>query len=196
MTGVELAWLRHRVKKSGFEPLQFAYPTVRRDLAANAEALFHFARAVQTEELHFVGYSLGGLVVLEMLERFGRELPAGRVVLIGSPVRGSSAANHLVGKPWGRVLLGEAGPNGLAENHVPRWNITREVGVIAGTRSIGLGKIIGLDSEPNDGTVAVAETRLENETDRLELPLTHATLMFSRRVADAIVKFLREGRFA
>ncbi|HEX7047872.1 MAG TPA: alpha/beta hydrolase [Gammaproteobacteria bacterium] len=196
MTGLELAWLRRQVSKAGFEARQFFYPTVRRSLAHNAEALFNFAHELDAREVHFIGYSLGGIVTLSMLSQFDNELPPGRVVLIGSPVCGSDAARRMAKHRWGRMVLGGAGTDCLVENHVHRWRGERELGVIAGTRSVGLGKFFGRLPSPNDGTVAVDETRLENESDRIELPLTHATLMFSRKVAEGAVGFFRSGRFA
>lgn len=196
MNGVELTWLRRQVAKAGFETRQFIYSTVRRDLAHNTEALFRFARDLDARELHFVGYSLGGVVTVNMLARFHEQLPPGRVVLIGSPVRGSDAARGMTKHQWGRFMLGSAGPDCLIEDHGLRWQNQRELGVIAGTRSVGLGKMFGGLPAPNDGTVAIDETRLDNENDRVEFSLTHATLMFSRRVADAVTAFLKSGRFA
>lgn len=195
MNGLELAWLRRQVSKAGFETRQFIYPTVRRGLARNSEALFHFANGLRARELHFIGYSLGGVVTLNMLSHFGGQLPPGRVVLIGSPVCGSNAAKGIAERRWGRFLLGESAPDCLLEDHSGGWNGQRELGVIAGTRSVGLGKVFGALPSPNDGTVAVEETRLANETARVELPLTHATLMFSRDTAKAATAFLLRGRF-
>lgn len=196
MNGLELTWLRRQVAKAGYRTRQFIYSTVRRDLSHNAEALFQFARALQARELHFVGYSLGGVVTVNMLARFHAQLPPGRVVLIGSPVRGSDAARGMAKRQWGRFMLGNAGPDCLIEDHGCRWRQQRELGVIAGTRSIGFGKVFGGLPLPNDGTVAIDETRLDNEDDRVEFPLTHATLMFSRRVANAVTRFFETGAFA
>lgn len=196
MTGIELTWLRHRMEHEGFRTCRFSYPTVRKTLPENAEALFEFARGVDADELHFVAHSMGGLVTLNMLSRFHEQLPSGRVVLIGSPVRGSRAARTLSEYGWGQKLLGGAANGCLDSDHDPIWHGERDVGVIAGTRSVGLGRLVGVSAEaPNDGTVAVEETRLSNETDRLELPLTHVTLMFSSSVANAAAKFLRTGSF-
>ncbi|HEX6927615.1 MAG TPA: alpha/beta hydrolase [Gammaproteobacteria bacterium] len=195
MNGLELAWLRRRVAKAGFTARQFLYPTVRCGLVHNSEALFRFARGLDAREIHFVGYSLGGVVTLNMLARFGEMLPAGRVVLIGSPVRGSGAARRMAERGWGRFMLGGSAPGCLIDDHEHCWHGERELGVIAGTRSLGLGSVFGRLPSPNDGTVAVDETRLESETDRMELPLTHATLMFSQRVAEAVVGFLATGTF-
>lgn len=195
MNGLELTWLRRQVAKAGFRTRQFIYSTVREDLAHNVDALFRFARGLEARELNFVGYSLGGVVAVNMLARFHDQLPRGRVVLIGSPVRGSDAARGLAKHQWGRFMLGSAGPDCLIEDHGLRWQKPRELGVIAGTRSVGLGKLFGGLPSPNDGTVAISETHLDNETDRVEFPLTHATLMFSPRVASATTHFLRTGRF-
>lgn len=195
MPGLELAWLRARLRKAGYETKQFHYSTVRRDVAANARDLFAYARGFDVREMHFVGYSLGGVVTLEMLAQFHAELPPGRVVLVGSPVRGSGAAKRLVGSRWGEWLLGASVQHGLDEDHADCWHAQRELGVIAGTKSIGMGRVMAELSEPNDGTVALDETVLESARDCIDFPLTHVTLMFSKRVANAIAAFLQTGSF-
>lgn len=196
MNGMELALLRRRVvKQCEYRTARFVYPTVRRQVAGNAEALFAFARRLQAKQMHFVGYSLGGVVALEMLARHGDQLPDGRVVLIGSPVRGSRAARNFARRPWSRRLLGESVHEGLLDDHAAQWSATRELGVIAGTRSLGLGRLWGELSQPNDGTVAVEETRLPGETARVELPQTHLSMLFSAQVATAVCAFLRRGEF-
>lgn len=195
MPGFELGWLRAQVRKAGYHTEQFHYSTVRHDVAANARELFAFARSLQADELHFVGYSLGGVVTLEMLASFHDELPPGRIVLVGSPVRGSGAAKQLNGSRWGKWLLGASAQHGLDEDHADCWHSQRELGVIAGTKSIGMGRVMAELPEPNDGTVALDETVLESAQDCVEFPLTHVTLMFSKRVANAIVTFLQSGSF-
>lgn len=195
MNGLELTWLRGRMRKAGFDTHQFEYSSVHHDLAQNVEALFRFAHSIPAEELHFVGYSLGGVVALNMLARFHEQLPPGRAVLIGSPVRGSQAARRLATFRLGSMMLGAAGPGCLDSDHADCWQAQRSLGVIAGRRSIGLGRLFKSFADENDGTVAVTETRLDNADDFLELPLTHATLMFSRDVARATASFLHQGRF-
>lgn len=196
MNGVEMFWLRRQVEKHGFDTVRFVYPTVRNNVRVNADALHDFAHKHGTSaELHFVAHSLGGLVTLGMLANYSESLPPGRVVLLGSPVNGSHAARQLTEKTWARRLLGGSAEYGLLDDHTERWRGAREVGVIAGTRSLGLGRIWGGLPEPNDGTVAVAETSLETASDRIELPVTHASMLFSRRVSEAIISFLVQGKF-
>jgi hypothetical protein len=77
-----------------------------------------------------------------------------------------------------------------------RWACGRELGLIAGTRAVGIGRFFAGFSEPNDGTVAVRETRLEGATDHLLLPVSHMGMLLSARVADECGRFLRDGRFS
>ncbi len=49
--------------------------------------------------------------------------------------------------------------------------------------------------EPNDGTVAVEETRIEGMSDHIVLPVTHTGMIMSASVADHVVRFLNTGRF-
>jgi hypothetical protein len=58
-----------------------------------------------------------------------------------------------------------------------------------------MGHIAGAFGEPNDGTVAVSETRLDGATDHVTLPVTHMGLLISRNVADQIGAFLKRGEF-
>src|SRR5690625_2318803 len=99
--------LGRRLGAAGFNVAQFDYPSTRRSLAANAAALHDFTAGLQAQQLDLVGYSLGGLVVLRMLDEF-EDVPPGRVVLLGSPVNGSAVAGKArseerrVGREWRR----------------------------------------------------------------------------------------------
>ena len=68
--------------------------------------------------------------------------------------------------------------------------------MIAGTRGVGLGRLVAPDlPQPNDGAVAVSETQLAAARDRLELPVSHTGMLFSRQVSRQVRAFLRYGRF-
>jgi hypothetical protein len=75
-----------------------------------------------------------------------------------------------------------------------------QVGSIAGTRRLGLGAIVtrakGSSTEPSDGLVNVSETRLPGLADHLVMDTAHSTMVVSSRVAQQVVYFLRQGRFA
>ncbi len=146
--------------------------------------------------VHLVGHSLGGLLILRALERAAQRatpLPPGRVVLLGSPVAGSGAAAALMRRPFlGRTL----GRSAAALAGAALAGGTRDIGIIAGNRPAGLGRFLAHFQEPNDGTVAVRETRLEGAVDRIVLPVSHTGMLLSRRVAREAAQFLRYGRFS
>ena len=55
--------------------------------------------------------------------------------------------------------------------------------MVAGEVSFGLSMLLGRLPRPNDGTVAVAETRLPGITDHVSVRASHTGLLFSERAA-------------
>ncbi|NEZ04598.1 alpha/beta fold hydrolase [Wenzhouxiangella sp. XN201] len=188
---VSLALVGRRLRKRSFETHAFGYPTLRQSLPANAAALREFIAKLDLDQVDLVGHSLGGLVILRMLDEYG-DIPPGRVVLLGSPVHGSAVARRVAERRYFRPLVGQARAALEAGfSHAPAG---RETGIIAGSRSIGVGRIFGGLSEPNDGTVSLAECRLEG-ADECILPVTHTGLVVAPSVVRAAARFLTEGKF-
>ncbi len=151
-----------------------------------------------TTEIHLVGHSLGGLVILEMLRQApDADQRAHRVVLLGTPCVDSHCARRLAGVAGMPVLLGRSIIEWLAR--APGTKVALppavEVGVLAGTRSVGLGRVVPGLPRPNDGVVAVAETRLPGAADFIALPVAHSEMLASRRCTAQIAAFLEAGRF-
>jgi pimeloyl-ACP methyl ester carboxylesterase len=144
--------------------------------------------------VHFVAHSLGGLVVLRTM-RDNPDLPAGRVVLIGSPVMGSEVAARMNQRFWTRWMVWRAADEALVPDAPQDWRVRHPVGVIAGTKSFGIGHWFGGLDGANDGTVNASETRLPGAADHIEVPHNHSTLLLSKRVARQTAAFLRDGRF-
>ncbi|MEN1729502.1 MAG: hypothetical protein AAGJ52_13785, partial [Pseudomonadota bacterium] len=100
---------------------------------------------------------------------------------------------RLANWPLARGLIGRSGTiltSGF--QHAPAG---RESGVIAGTKGMGLGRAIERLERPHDGTVSVAETRLPEARDHLQLPTSHTGLVVSARVVDQTATFLNTGTF-
>lgn len=200
MTGAEALALRRRLdREHGFETWLFSYRTTREPLESVVDRLCtrlrDGARSGEPGAVNVVAHSLGGLVTLACLERHGAALPRGRLVLLGSPVQGSAAARMADSFGIGRWMLGAAAARELVTPHRCDRAAGWEIGTIAGTRPMGLGRLLARFDEPNDGTVAVSETRLDGACDRLVLPVSHLGMLMSPRVADACGRFLRDGRF-
>ena len=159
MTGLEMSFIESRLRRCGFEPHRFRYADLRNSPAENARRLHSWLQEIPAERRHFVGHSLGGIVLLHLFHRFPEQLP-GRVVLLGSPVRGSEAARRMSRIAGLNGLLGNSLENGLGGD-APPWNGGRDLGVVAGTLGLGFGQLFGGLETPHDGTVSVAETRIE-----------------------------------
>jgi pimeloyl-ACP methyl ester carboxylesterase len=191
--GWTLSWHGRQLATQGFRAAIFRYRSVRGELDANARRLAAFSRAQPGSVVHYLGHSLGGLVTLRMLT-LDPDPRAGRVVLMGSPYNDSAAMRAFARWPGGRWVLGRCIPAWYG-SHRPDLGQRYEIGVIAGSRGVGAGRLLTRLPAPHDGTVAAVETRLPSMTDYLELPVTHTNMLFSAAAARAACAFLRNGRF-
>lgn len=187
---------QRRLEGAGYAVRRFAYRSWRRGLDANVAALARCLAALPATPatgIHLVGHSLGGLLILQLLAR-GAGGRIGRAVLLGSPVLGSHGAERLLASRCGALLAGRT----LADwRAAPRPALPRgiEIGVIAGTRGVGLGRLLGGLAQPNDGAVALAETRLPEAADFIALDVSHSGMLVSAACADQVASFLESGRF-
>ncbi|MBI4195803.1 MAG: alpha/beta hydrolase [Betaproteobacteria bacterium] len=193
--GAVMALMRRRIARCGYRALSYSYPSVRVTLTENADRLAHYCRTISASKLHFVGHSLGGLVILRMLER-APQLNVGRVVLAGTPFGDSFSAQRLARLPGGRAALGRSMLEWQGRSRsLELPNV--EIGVIAGDVAIGLGRVIAPAlPKPNDGVVCVEETRLAAMRDHVVLRVNHTGMLLSAAVARRICEFLRSGAFA
>jgi pimeloyl-ACP methyl ester carboxylesterase len=193
VNGTDMTVLRRRLSHAGYDARQFSYPSVRQPPAANAMALQAFVREIDADTVHFVGHSLGGIVIRHLFHDYAEQRP-GRVVTLGTPHRPSTAAVKLARWLPGRFALGESVRQGLLGG-LPPWPADRELGSIAGSLRMGLGMVIPDIPAPNDGTVALEETRIPALRDHATLPVSHFGLLLSRRVFHEVDHFLKHGRF-
>jgi len=183
--------LASRLAVAGFRCHLYAYSGRERPLEMQAERLARYARGIGPA--HFVGHSLGGLVVLEALQRHGA-IEAGNVVLLGTPARGSYAGRRLAQHRWGRWFLGET-ERLWREDGAARWTRPEPLGVIAGTLPLGLGRLFGRLPGQSDGVARVEETQVEGMRERIVLPVGHSAMLVSARVAAQVRSFLGDARF-
>jgi pimeloyl-ACP methyl ester carboxylesterase len=190
--GFAMRPLAARLERAGFHCHTFSFPGTARPLEDHTERLASFARDVGPA--HFVGHSMGGLVMLEALTRHP-ETTVGRVVLLGTSTNGNFAGRRLARHAFGRWLLGASEPL-WRDGRGRRWTRPERLGVIAGTRPIGLGRLLGRLAGPNDGVVMMDETTIEGMSERITLPVGHSQMIFSAPVAQNVARFLTEGRFS
>lgn len=147
---------------------------------------------------HFVGHSLGGLVIRSYLQQNKDTLSnqnVGEIVLMGTPNKGSELADHL-SDSWLMKIGGEistalmTGEKSLGSN---LEEIDVNLGIIAGTKASSLTSeyFIG----PNDGLVSVESTKLKSMSDFIEIEVTHTQMRYDLEVAEQTIHFLKQGEF-
>lgn len=193
MRAFTLIALRNRLERAGFSVELFDYASVMHGVDVEVDRLAQCASAMGNGKVHFVGHSLGGLMALQALQRVP-QLTQGRVVCLGSPLRGSAVARGVARLPGGSYLIGKN--LDILRDGLDRWDGKQAVGVIAGRLPIGFGFAVGALTSPHDGTVSVAETELPGLTDHCVVPATHTGLLFSEQAAEQTIAFLRAARFA
>ena len=195
-TRASMALLAERLARAGYDVTNVDYDSRRGTLSQHAGILAVEVSAccAAASRVHFVGHSLGGLVI----RRYLADSPPkslGRVVLLAPPNQGSEVADWFEELELGH-LLGPAGSAlGTGATGIPASLPAPEydVGIIAGNRSlnpIGSALIPG----PDDGMVGVDNTRIE-DVPLIVVPQSHTFLMNSRFTAEAVILFLGTGAF-
>jgi pimeloyl-ACP methyl ester carboxylesterase len=149
--------------------------------------------------VHFVGHSMGGLIIRALIHRH-RPANLGRVVMLGTPNGGSEIADMLAQSRLSRVVLGNAAPALVTRREDEFATLLGEVdypaGVIAGNRAMVDGPWARMLPRPHDGKVSVAATHLEDETDHIVLPISHALLPYHREAQRQTQNFICYGCFS
>jgi pimeloyl-ACP methyl ester carboxylesterase len=189
--------LRHRLAQQFSLTLHsFRYSAASSSMSEISARLDDFVRELAPPAaVHFVGHSLGGLVIHRLFERFPQQ-PQGRVVFLGTPCVGSRAAERASRFAPVAHLMGPSVREELVRPQERAWTQARALGIVAGTQPLGVGQLLAGFAEDNDGTVAVSETRMPGAADHLVLPVSHLGLLLSARVAQETGQFLMQGRFS
>ena len=182
-------WLRAK----GFTVRRFSYASWQDGLAENVRLLSSFVNETPGVVIHLVAHSLGGLVALMMLSQEA-DARIRRVVLMGTPYAGCHCGATLAATPVLATLVGRTYEDWFS---LPRPSLPPavDIGIIAGTRSIGLGRLIPGLARPNDGLVGVDETLIAAARDSIALNVSHSGMLVSRACAGQIAHFLRTGSF-
>ena len=192
--------LEQHLRRLGYLTTNLAYPSTTKTIETIAET--HLARAVQdcdaqgAGKIHFVGHSLGGLIVRQYLQQ--HSVPAGsRLVMLSPPNQGSELVDLLMQVPLYRWITGPAGqeigkgPESVINRLKP---VGIDVGVIAGNLSINLVFSAFMDGA-DDGMVSVKSTMLPEMSDFIIVHNTHTFIMRDPLVMRQVAQFLKYGRF-
>ena len=184
--------LRLLLSRRGYAATAFGYRSMAQGLDEHARRLAERIAESREPAIHLVGHSLGGLVILRYLRTHG-EQRVGRIVLLGVPVRACMTGLRLESLAAGERLLGSS--RGIWRSLPDDYRPQRELGVIAGSRPWGLGRLFTRLPGTNDGVVRLEETEVAGMRDRIVLPVSHSGMLASARVAREVAAFLERGAF-
>ena len=204
-TSRSLDGLEGFLQDENYRTLSITYPSRRYTL----EQLSQWLREIVLDasfwtdmtggRVHFVGHSMGGLLIRYYLERYRANVPPiklGRVVMLGTPHQGSEVADL-----WHKMALYKwfYGPAGQQLTTAAMNAVTikpyYDLGMIAGNVSWPYPDAWLAMKEPNDGRVSVESTRIEGMKDHIIVPATHTYIMDRNDVHGQILSFLKDGNF-
>lgn len=188
------------LRTDGYRTVNISYPSRRMPFEELAGEYLpaHLKKhdVARAPKLHFVTHSMGSLIVRKLIQD-ARPANLGRVVMVGPPNHGSTAAdvakdNALLKKFLGGNLV----RLGTGEDAIVKTlgAADFEVGIIAGEVPVNpvFGKALG---GKNDGAVTIESAKLEGMKDFLVVPYSHTLMLWREEVVDQVRAFLREGKF-
>jgi hypothetical protein len=188
---VSMAPLALRLKRAGYQTHLFGYNPRKETLDDVTTRLKYVAsEKVDAPSYHFIGHSLGNIVVRNGF-RTGYREGLRRIVMLCPP--NGPAALAISWKDW-RLYQWVTGDSGqkLADTRfyetLPVPSV--EFGVIAGDK----GHRVGFE-EANDGVVRVENTKLVGMRDWVLLHHTHTFMMMAADTSALCRRFLETGFF-
>ena len=192
-------WRLNRfLKKAGYTVYNIGYSSIKEDLEnikQKVDQQINDCCAGSPLKTHFVGHSLGGLLIRSYLDEY-KVKNLGHVVMIASPNKGTEFVDYYKDKWWFKIFgkvplsLSSKGSSFLSSLKPPYYTL----GVIAGNFNISMQEHIL--SGPDDGLVRVESTKVKGMTDFILInKTTHGLMRYSTRTALQTIHFLKHGRF-
>jgi pimeloyl-ACP methyl ester carboxylesterase len=171
-----------RLRKREFRVQTWSYWTLFHSIEVHAARLHEFltTELASEQRIHIVAHSMGTIVARAALNR-GAIPNLGRVVLLAPPNRGSPVA-RITAPIFGRLIPPSRELSNSPASYVNQLvaNANLEIGVIAAKYDI---------------LIPARNTHLPNQTQHVTVNATHNSLLFSRKVCNHAVNFIRCGNF-
>ncbi len=192
--------LKNYLAMQGFRSHNIAYPSTSASIIDLAQVVLDEIKPFIDDgerKVHFVGHSLGGIIVRYILQQ-NTVANMGRMVMLAPPNKGSEVADFFSRFSFYRKLFGPAGEElGVKHQGVLKTLVDPdyEVGIIAGNRSIDWLFSLFLLPNPNDGKVSVESTRLNGMKDHIIINATHPFMPGNLKVMYQTACFIKQGVF-
>ena len=197
-TSSHMSSLREYLQKK-YDVISIDYPSTYYTLEELVDLIHNELLKKITEKklVHFVGYSMGGLLVRAIVDKYPpRQL--GRVVQLAPPNSGSEVADFFKDIWLYEKIYGPAGQQLTTTSDLSNLfkikKINYDLGIIAGNRTIDpISSIIipGVD----DGKVSVESTKLKGMKDHIVVSASHTFFPTNKIIHQQTEYFLKHGMF-
>ncbi|VAW47109.1 hypothetical protein MNBD_GAMMA02-259 [hydrothermal vent metagenome] len=177
---------RRFLTSHGYQVYLFGYKTTKQTFDLSLMQLTAFVNSRPEQTVHLVVHSMGGILAMRALPRINKP---GKLLMLGSPVNGSRAAQKLQAMGWHTSLLKHAAEPLIVGVSMPQ--VLRPSMMIAGTSPYGLGRLIERRLGPSDGTVGIDETEADWIDQHEKVHSSHFGLLRNKYAMQKTLKFLQ-----
>jgi esterase/lipase len=186
------------LKKEGYDVINVSYPSTNNKLEKLVDLVNKklSVKFIKDKPIHFVGYSLGGLLIRAMIQKYPPK-KLGRVVQIGTPNNGSEIIDFIKDKLFYKKILGPLGNELSINSNILKkllGKVNYEIGGIAGNISNNRIASVIIPGD-DDGVVSIKSTKFEGIKDHIVVSSSHINLPTNKIVHKQTLYFLKNGVF-
>jgi hypothetical protein len=181
------------LEKENFTVINIDYPSTKHSFEKLSD-IIHNDIPEHTEErktIHFVGYSMGALLIRVLLSKYHYH-NLGRVVQLAPPNQGSKVVDRLKNNWLYKKIYGPAGQQLITDQTEIKHFLTEidyEVGIIAGSKSIAPISSLFIIKAQDDGKISIERTKLPSVKSHAIVNTSHTFFPSKKEVQTQAVHF-------
>ncbi len=190
--------LAQNLEREGFQVINLNYPSTSHNIEDLTNIIHKeiSAKIIPNKTVHFVGYSMGGLMVRALIHKYEYSNLV-KVVQLAPPNQGSEIADLLKNFWPYKKIYGPAGQQLITDQSSIKHllgEVTYDLGVIAGDTAID-PICWSLIPGKNDEKVSIERTKLKGMKDHIVVSASHTFFPSNKEVQNQTLYFLKNGNF-
>jgi esterase/lipase len=190
--------LAESLKKEGYDVINLDYASTKHTLRELTTSIHKdlSIKLMEDKPIHFIGYSMGGLLVRALLAK-QKPVKLGRVLQLAPPNHGSEVSDFLKDNILYKKIFGPAGQELTTNNKYTEkllGNVDYELGIIAGNSTMDPISSYIIKGE-DDGKVSILSTKINGMKDHVVVSSSHTFFPSNEDVQKQTIYFLKNGNF-